>query len=126
MVDLIDASNQLHHFVEQTYGEKVNIHKEFPIHIKLNNQKAFGLVDYLIELSNGWIIIDHKTFPGREELWEEHAVSHLPQFQIYAHALEVTSQKPVLEAWTHMPIVGEMMHFGQSDLVISDSIVYSN
>ncbi|WP_405027371.1 hypothetical protein [Lysinibacillus boronitolerans] len=105
--------------------EKVEIYKEFPIHLKLNNQKAFGLIDYLIELPNGWVIIDHKTFPGHEDLWGDRAVSHLPQLQIYAHALEVASKKPVLEAWIHMPIVGKMVQFNQSDLVLSDGIVYS-
>lgn len=123
--DLIDASNRLHHFVEQTYPEKLEIHKEFPIHLRLNNQKAFGLIDYLIELPNSWVIIDHKTFPGREELWTERAVSYLPQLQIYAHALEKASGKPVLEAWIHMPIVGKLVQFSQSDLVISDSNLFT-
>ena len=123
--DLIDASNQLHQFVEQTYAEKLEIYKEFPIHLKLNNQKAFGLIDYLIELPYGWVIIDHKTFPGSEELWPERAVSYLPQLQIYARSLEVASNKPVLEAWIHMPIVGKMVQFGQSDLIISDVSLYS-
>lgn len=116
--DLIEASNRLNQFVEQHYSEKVEIHKEFPIHLKLDNQKAFGLIDYLIELPNSWVIVDHKTFPGREELWESHAVSYLPQLQIYAHALEVASGKPVTTAYIHMPIVGKMVEFKQADLII--------
>ena len=118
VADLIEASNRLHAFVEQTYPAKVAIHKEFPIHLKLNNQKAFGLIDYLIELPDSWVIIDHKTFPGREELWEARALSYLPQLQIYAHALEVASNKPVIAAYIHMPIVGSMVEFKQADLII--------
>lgn len=118
--DLIEASNRLHQFVEKTYSEIVEIHKEFPIHLKLNNQKATGFIDYLIELADGWVIIDHKTFPGREELWIDRAISHLPQLQIYAHALEVASGKPVVEAWIHMPIVGKMVQFSNSELKISE------
>lgn len=124
-VHVIDVSNKLLYFVEQTYPEKLEIQKEFPIHLKLNNQKAFGLIDYLIELPDGWVIIDHKTFPGSEELWIERAVSYLPQLQIYAHTLETASKKPVLEAWIHMPIVGKMVQFSQSDLVFSDDSVFS-
>ena len=123
--DLIQASNHLHQFVEQTYLEKLEIHKEFPIHLRLNNQKAFGLIDYLIELPNGWVIIDHKTFPGCEEFWGERAVAYLPQLQIYAHALEVASSKPVLEAWIHMPIVGQIVKFTKSDLSLSEESLYS-
>lgn len=123
--NLIDASDRLHQFVEQKYPEKLEIHKEFPIHLKLNNQKASGLIDCLIELPNGWVIIDHKTFPGREELWTERAVSYLPQLQIYAHALEIASHKPVIEAWIHMPIVGKMLQFGQTDLVLSEVSLYT-
>lgn len=119
--DLMEASNRLHQFVERTYTTKVDVHKEFPIHLKLNNQSAFGLIDYLIELPNGWVIIDHKTFPGREDLWNDRAVSYLPQLQIYAHALEVASKKPVLEAWIHMPIVGKMVQFSQSELALAES-----
>lgn len=122
--DLIEASNRLHQFVNKTYCEQFEIHKEFPIHLKLNDQKALGLIDYLIELSNGWIIIDHKTFPGSEELWVERAVSYLPQLQIYAHALQQASGKPVLEAWIHMPIVGKMVQFTQKDLEIKDDLTF--
>ncbi|WP_342558928.1 UvrD-helicase domain-containing protein [Metasolibacillus sp. FSL K6-0083] len=122
--DLIESSNRLHRFIEQTYTDKLEISKEFPIHLRLNNQKAFGLIDYLIELPNGWVIIDHKTFPGREELWVDRAVSYLPQLQIYAHALEIASSKPVLEAWIHMPIVGRMVQFSQSDLVLTENSLH--
>lgn len=123
--DLIEASNRLNHFVETTYTGKFDIHKEFPIHLKLNNQKAFGLIDYLIEFPNGWVIIDHKTFPGREEFWAERVVAYLPQLQIYAHALQTASNKPVLEAFIHMPIVGKMIKFTESQLIMSELEFYS-
>ncbi|SOC16628.1 ATP-dependent exoDNAse (exonuclease V) beta subunit [Ureibacillus xyleni] len=118
---LIEASNRLNDFIENNYEAKVNVFKEFPIHLKFNNQKASGFIDCLIELPDGWIIIDHKTFPGREDLWTSRAYLHLPQLQIYAHALAEASNKPVLEAWIHMPIVGKMVRFLQDDLSIQDT-----
>lgn len=117
---LMEASNRLNHFIEQHYSSREALYKEFPIHLKVNNQKASGMIDCLIELPDGWVIIDHKTFPGREEFWTSRAYLHLPQLQIYARALEEVSNKPVLEAWIHMPIVGKMVQFTKDDLTISD------
>ncbi|SOC43093.1 UvrD-helicase domain-containing protein [Ureibacillus acetophenoni] len=118
---LVEASNRLNDFIEANYPSRVGIYKEFPIHLKIGKQKASGFIDCLIELPEGWVIIDHKTFPGSEELWTSRAYSHLPQLQIYTQALIEVSNKPVLEAWIHMPVVGKMVQFKNSDLQINSN-----
>ena len=50
--------------VEQTYGKDCVWRKEWPIHLKTKNQKAKGWIDFLLETSSGFVIIDHKSFPG--------------------------------------------------------------
>ena len=94
--------------------------REYPLHLKINGRKAEGIVDLLIELEEGWVIIDHKTFPGAPDKWVEKAYSFLPQLQVYAYAIEKASGKPVKEAWIHMPVVAQMVNFSADMLKDSD------
>lgn len=120
---MLEMSANLQSFLSNRYSNVVALYREYPIHVKLNGRKAAGIVDLLVELEDGWILIDHKTFPGTPDKWAEKAQHYLPQLQVYAHAIELASNKPVKEAWIHMPIVGQMVHFSNEHLKISDEKV---
>lgn len=113
---LLEASDRLASFVAQTYPELLEEHYEWPIHLRKGLQKASGWIDLLYLTPNGWVIIDHKSFPGREASWLSHAKGYLPQLQIYAEALKKATGQPVIEAWIHMPVVGAMIHFDGEEL----------
>ncbi|MCF8567975.1 UvrD-helicase domain-containing protein [Alicyclobacillus tolerans] len=117
---IVETSDRLMKFMGDQYPNVIAVHREWPIHIRRGLQKASGWIDLALELSDGWILIDHKTFQGPTEKWVDKAKSYLPQLQIYAHALRAATQKPVLEAWIHMPIVGAMVGFQGEALVLPE------
>ncbi|QGG48007.1 UvrD-helicase domain-containing protein [Heliorestis convoluta] len=113
---LIQATDQLEHFLSQHYPEILERHREYPVHLRQGLQKATGWVDLLLRTPKGWVIIDHKTFPGKESKWLSHGIQHLPQLRIYAEALYKATGCSVYEAWIHMPIVGAMICFTEEEL----------
>jgi ATP-dependent exoDNAse (exonuclease V) beta subunit len=79
-----------------------------------------GFIDMLIELDSGYVIIDHKTFPGADA--EERAREYAPQLDAYRRAVEAASMeagsgKKVLAALIHMPVIGKVYEVGNSVLV---------
>lgn len=106
--DLLECSDRLANFLKITFpGATWN--REFPVAGRFGIQRLSGSIDLLLERSDGYIIIDHKTFPGRFEEWEEQALSHATQLALYKFQLERSSTKPVLSLLIHMPIVGAII-----------------
>ncbi len=46
-----------------------------------------GRIDLLVQSSNGWILVDHKSNPGGTDRNEQLALEHGPQLTAYAQAL---------------------------------------
>jgi ATP-dependent exoDNAse (exonuclease V) beta subunit len=65
-----------------------------------------GWIDMLLELDNGFAIIDHKTFPGAQP--EEHARKYSAQLNAYRRAVETATGKNVLAMLIHMPVIGKV------------------
>jgi ATP-dependent helicase/nuclease subunit A len=68
-----------------------------------------GWIDMLLELPDGYVIIDHKSYPGSDS--EEHAKQYAPQLAVYRSAIEKTTGK-VIATLIHMPVIGKV--FGLS------------
>ncbi len=108
---MVDASDRLTQFLKARYPDVSAVHKEWPMHVRMGNVKASGWMDLVLETHTGWVIVDHKTFPGKVSSWEDKAKGYLPQLQVYASALQAATGKPVREAWIHMPVVGVIIGF---------------
>jgi ATP-dependent exoDNAse (exonuclease V) beta subunit len=81
---------------------------EVPVTAPAADQLLKGRIDMLVDTGFDFAIIDHKSFPGRFELWEERAVRHAPQLATYARAVETITGRRCSELWIHMPIVGAL------------------
>jgi ATP-dependent exoDNAse (exonuclease V) beta subunit len=68
-----------------------------------------GEVDLFLELPAGFALVDHKSFPGGEAERDARAVEHAAQLGLYAFALERALAKPLLAAYVHLPIRGELV-----------------
>ncbi|WP_318509051.1 3'-5' exonuclease [Bacillus sp. T3] len=113
---MLEASDRLEQFITQHYSELISQYFEYPIHLRKGLQKASGWIDLLLQTSQGWVIVDHKSFPGKEADWLSRGTSYLPQLQTYAEAVFKATGIPVIEAWIHMPVVGAMIHFTKEEL----------
>lgn len=80
---LLLASDRLRCFVEQEFGRSCVWYREWPVHLKVGDQKASGWIDLLVETGSGYVIIDHKSFPGRYDHLEEKLSHYGPQLAVY-------------------------------------------
>ena len=76
---------------------------------RVGNQRVAGRIDLLLEADDGFIVIDHKTFPGPADTWAEKAEEFAPQLSLYARMVAQATGKKVSTSFVHMPIVGVMI-----------------
>ncbi len=106
---VLERSGELNLWIEKSFDVK-GIHPEWPIQSVLENgQRVKGWIDLLVETPDGWVIIDHKSFPGTKEEWINHALEYSGQLGLYRQAIETATQKPVLSQWIHFCVGGGLV-----------------
>lgn len=105
---MLEMSNRLAAWVKQRFGDCI-WYRECPITGRVANQRVHGVIDLLLETSDGFCIIDHKSFPGASDKWAEKAKTYTEQLRLYATVVTQASKKPVLGMYIHMPIVGKIV-----------------
>ena len=66
------------------------------------------LASLSIETAQGFVVIDHKSFPGSADAALSKAKAFSGQLQAYADAVHASSGKPVVSMWIHFPVLGMM------------------
>lgn len=104
--DMLEARERLHKFIGDKYPD-AKVLCEWPITLSnAENQLMNGWIDMLLELPDGYVIIDHKSYPGADA--EEHAKQYASQLTIYKEAIEKATGKDVVATLVHMPVVGKV------------------
>jgi ATP-dependent exoDNAse (exonuclease V) beta subunit len=68
-----------------------------------------GEVDLFLDLPDGFVLVDHKSFPGNETERDRRLIDdYAPQLRWYAKVLADALKKPLKAAFIHLPIRGEM------------------
>src|SRR5262249_17542874 len=90
---VIPASDALHAFAADRWPN-ATWHREIPISAGLDTEhgrrRIAGSIDLLLETPAGYVIVDHKSFPGRTSEWGERALTYAPQLFTYAKAIRMT------------------------------------
>lgn len=63
-----------------------------------------GRIDFLLKVTGGWILIDHKSSPGGADRWDAMAQEYAGQLAAYKDAIERASGEKVLENWLFLPV----------------------
>ncbi len=103
---LIDFSDRLHTWITAQWPD-ATVRKEWPMRMCIGEQVAHGWIDMVLELPQGYIVIDHKSYAG--DAPAEKASSYAGQLAAYKQAIEQASGKPVLQTLIHMPLQGMMI-----------------
>jgi ATP-dependent helicase/nuclease subunit A len=84
-------------------------HREVPVTAAIatpsGSRRVQGIIDLLLELPEGVVLIDHKSYPGGRDSWQSKAAEFAPQFAAYAEALRLAG-KTVFEQWVSFAIAG--------------------
>jgi ATP-dependent exoDNAse (exonuclease V) beta subunit len=84
---------------------KPNAYAEIPVEsVVETGQVINGRIDLLLEVDQGWILIDHKSNPQGTDQWERIAAEYAGQLAAYKGAIERATAKPVLESWLFFPV----------------------
>ncbi|ASN51431.1 exodeoxyribonuclease V subunit beta [Sinomonas sp. R1AF57] len=82
-------------------------HREAAIGWRPDGQTMEGWIDLLLEGPDGFVLVDHKTYPGTDP--EGHIRAHyLGQMAAYRKAIEAATGRPVLRVLMHLPALGRV------------------
>jgi ATP-dependent helicase/nuclease subunit A len=111
---LLAASDALRAYLEARWPG-ATWHREIPIAAVIPTEhgarRIEGTIDLLLETPNGYVIIDHKSFPGRQEHWTERALGYAPQLMTYAKAIRMSGAE-VLAMLVHFTVGGGIVEVG--------------
>lgn len=116
----VEASTRLKRRIDELYPEACWL-REWPLRGRLGQQRISGTVDLLLELTEGYVIIDHKSFPGDFDFWKERAKSHFPQINAYAQLVTQATKRLVIGTYIHMPVVGALLKLSAQGDIIAES-----
>jgi ATP-dependent helicase/nuclease subunit A len=111
---LLGAGDALRKFVAERWPEAI-WHREIPIQAALDSEygsrRIAGSIDLLLQTPHGFVIIDHKSFPGAASHWQAKALEYAPQLAAYSKAIQMAGGT----------VVGRFVHFtvggGMAELV---------
>jgi ATP-dependent exoDNAse (exonuclease V) beta subunit len=72
-----------------------------------DNQLMEGWIDLLLETPVGYVLVDHKSYPGKDPVGHIKD-QYIGQMRAYAEAIESITGRPVVETLIHMPALGKV------------------
>ncbi len=110
--DVVLAGDRFRSFVEERWPG-AQLHREWPVALRRGDQEVRGTADLVVELEDGFVVIDHKTFPGGREEMIEKAKGFGGQLEAYRKAVGLASGKRCMGTWVHFPVAGWMVEVGK-------------
>jgi ATP-dependent helicase/nuclease subunit A len=105
---LLRSGDQLRAWIDASWPT-ARWHRELPIAGLVETSEGCrrieGSIDLLLETSDGVVLIDHKSYPGRRDTWPDRALAYAPQLAAYARALQMAG-KNVSSQWISFAVTG--------------------
>lgn len=103
---LLSASDNLSSWISKTWPDAI-LHHEYPVALKRDEGTiTSGFIDLLLEIPDGFVIIDHKSFPGNKNEVIERAKGFAGQLESYSQAVQIATGKKVVMRVIHFPLSG--------------------
>lgn len=106
--DVVSAADRLWQFCANRWPS-ARLTREWPVVGRAGLQRVQGRIDLLIETDTSLAIIDHKTYPGRPDTWEERIAGYAPQLNLYGELCAAATGKKVEALWVHLPVSGTLL-----------------
>lgn len=103
---VVGAGAALRDWVERNWPA-ARWHREWPLMMRLKDGSTLrGIADLVLETSAGYVVIDHKSFPGGRDKAVDRAASYAGQVLAYAEAIRAGTGKPIVGCYIHLPVAG--------------------
>jgi len=107
--EILARAQELRQLLVRDFGARA-FYPEWPIESFLRSgQRLKGWIDLLVDTPEGWLIIDHKSFPGSRAEWPEHALGYSGQLAAYRQAVQQGTGRPVLSQWIDFCVGGGLV-----------------
>jgi ATP-dependent exoDNAse (exonuclease V) beta subunit len=104
----------LHDWIDARWPN-ATAHAEYPIQSVLaSGQTLNGRLDLLLDVGDGWILIDHKSSQLSADHWGQLGNEYGAQLAAYARAIESATSRHVKETWLFLPVAGGAVRLGAS------------
>jgi ATP-dependent exoDNAse (exonuclease V) beta subunit len=109
---MLSASDDLQAWVKESYPG-ATWHREWPVRARVAgppSRLVVGEVDLYLELPDGFVLVDHKAFPGAAAERDRRVVEeYSAQLRWYAQMLASAIKKPLTAVYIHFPIRSEVV-----------------
>jgi ATP-dependent exoDNAse (exonuclease V) beta subunit len=106
--DMIAMADRLRRQIATDFQPKRML-VEVPFEVtNARGQRIEGFIDLLLETKCGWVVVDHKSFPGKHADWAAKARSYSGQLALYEEALAKLNM-PVASLWIHFAVGGGLV-----------------
>lgn len=109
--DLVAMSDRLRAFLGERFAG-ASVRHEWPVHVPFGHRTLSGRIDLLLDLGDGFALIDHKSFPAELGSNEGRLRAFAGQTAAYARAILAATGRPCREVWAHQPVVGRIVRVG--------------
>ena len=112
---LLQGSNNLRAWIDANWPATI-WRREWPVMMRLEQGTVLrGVSDLVLETDDGFVVIDHKSFPGSREQAIETASGFAGQINAYADAIAAATGKSVIGRFIHLPVVGLVLPIGEPE-----------
>lgn len=77
-------------------------------------QRVSGIMDLLLDTTDGWVLVDHKSFPGGTSQWAAKALTFSGQLALYVEAMRQLGL-PLAGVWLHFPVGGGWVRLAEQE-----------
>lgn len=104
---LLSQADALLEWLQRRWPDS-KVHAEVPVEVRLESGRVVrGQIDLLVDIEEGWVVVDHKADPRTVGRDERLAQAHGPQLELYSQSLLAATGRAVVERWLYLPVAGQ-------------------
>lgn len=104
---VVEAGERLLAFFARHYPGAALVTEQSVAWRNRDHQLMEGWIDLLLETPAGYVLVDHKSYPGKDPVGHIKD-KYVGQMRGYAEAIQDITGRPVIETLIHMPALGRM------------------
>ncbi|WP_211877015.1 UvrD-helicase domain-containing protein [Pseudarthrobacter albicanus] len=104
---VVEAGERMLAFFARHYPGATLITEQSVAWRNADNQLMEGWIDLLLETPAGYVLVDHKSYPGKDPIGHIKD-KYVGQMRGYTEAIQTITGRPVVETLIHMPALGKM------------------